>query len=770
MRSPDRVGAFTDDRYPAALSRRRRQVWWRLGLLTLLASISVLDDLEAGTGYGVADERGEMIIDGVVAGGSDGSTVRYRHPVTGQDVRATLPVWSLPTPVDGDAVRIVVNADPMHAELYGDRFGPAANLSWYLTLLGVAFVLALPWWAAHRTVGLRAAPTPPTEMVGVLAERGRFRRRLDLDLYEPGAPAGSRSVGAVPVLSIAPVAVDTPFVVQVAGRPGPWRRVVARTGSTTLWPRRRCYRSTPGWRPAGHPVHPDGWAEVPPPSAHSGLASLRPLLPPAATALAAAALVLVVAILSVRGSDREARFVEGAERRVATVVGHRSDDTVVELSLEGSDGRRVRVNAEVAASEHPIGTRYEVWVDPRGDPAAVFVAWPYDTIEPIIWASVPLVAALGWLLSATGRVRAVAAAARRGPWRRATARLDDMSIDAALVLTGPTGTGVGVVPIASPDASPGASTGSLGTVTVVVGGDPGPHAPIALWHEDGTPIRVEGPMLTGASVPTLESLDGVGPADAGSGRRRWMLRHYRWVRRARRPFVGASGGQLEIFVPQWFGGRLWRVPLREVAVIDHTDTADLTAADEVEPTGTVAVLAEDIVVPYLITTSPNAAATTTLLFETPQRIPPLRWFMLGSTAGVSWTAARSARGLTVDGVQVRFVAPKEASRQLVAAGAEKITDAHAWLVARREVVTDPVAATRLVSRVRRRSLLDGFALMCSGVGIVFLTFFTGDEPSWTAVLPGIGLAVMPVLVSVGSRFGDRRQGRPGDRHEGLAGD
>lgn len=295
------------DRYPVVLARRRRQAWWRLALLAVVLVLGYRDDLRKAESYGVAETPAERVVTGVVVGHGN-ERVRYRHPATGQDVRATFAVWSAPRPRVGDSVKLVVGADPLVVELAGDSFGPSENASVYMVLAGLMIVAATPWWTARRAVSLRSGPSVPAAMVGVISRRRvGLRRTLLLDLYDPAARPGATSVACVPILTCAPVGLDTPFAVQVHGH-----RVrgllVASAGSSVLWPRRRRLLRARVRRPVGAAAVPGSWPDVLAPTEPPRV-SKRVLVAPLVSVLVAAALGLWVAVATGRNADDSERFI-----------------------------------------------------------------------------------------------------------------------------------------------------------------------------------------------------------------------------------------------------------------------------------------------------------------------------------------------------------------------------------------------------------------------------------------------------------------------------
>ncbi|TXI40874.1 MAG: hypothetical protein E6Q57_18115 [Mycobacterium sp.] len=444
-------------------------------------------------------------------------------------------------------------------------------------------------------------------------------------------------------------------------------------------------------------------------------------------------------------------------------MAHRSDDTEVELALVDDGKRRLRVEApDLAAGDYPIGTRYEVWVGGEADDdRARVVAWPYDPVEPIVWATLPLLVALGWLAQRAAATRDVKTAARSGPWRRIRATVEPTHDAVALGLIEPGGSEIGAV-----RCSGIADRLVLSEVELIVAGEPGPGSPVALWRSDGRPIVVGSALRPPGAFPTdsydadiddLESFQSLDSAKS-SGSPRLVLAHFRWVRTANRPFVRVVGGTMVIFVPQWFGRRMWRIPVKEVAVVDmRTAVTSCEIASATAESSDDAVLAERPIVPNLVTARAGAAPTTALLFRTPQRFPPLRWLLLGSIPELGLLESRASRGAFVDGVEVRFVDPERALSTLVESGVECAADSGRWMRSHRDVVTDPVEAIEISSRELRRTRVEVLTLLAIVAGALYLRFFTGDDPSWWSVGLGLTLTVGSATVRFVFRLVDRRR-------------
>lgn len=748
-------------RQPAVTSRRR-WAFIRAALLASLMGWAVLDDVDAGHGYGEVDRGDEYVVTGRVVARGHGRHVTYRHPVTDQLVTADLPAWAVAAPPVGRIVELVVDADPLSPQLLGDRFGPKANWTLHLTFAALALLNLLPWWSARRSKQLVSSPPSHPSAIGVVTERRHWlRRSVDLDLYEAGARIGERPLCTVPILTLPAVAADVPFAVVIHGRPRRWRRVVATTRGPdpiTMWPRQRALWAPRGIFTGRNPIAASGWTPITPPSRFDGLVSRRTLRAPAFWVALGAALAGWTTVVTLQNAEAAREFDQRAERRIAEVVGYRDEDTVVELRLIDGDQRTVRVTAEIEAQEYPIGTRYEILVDPDADKrAARLVAEPYDAAEPIIWGAVLLVVSSLWLLVRQLGRRAVIVAARRGPWRRVRATLDPSPTVSTLSLLGHGGA-IGWVTIES------GSDPTAMEPEVVVAGEPGPGLSLAVWRDDGAPLATIGPLRMPSTLPPAdpvesEAVDGPGAAVLAL-QPNPIVGANPFARSSRRQFVRVSAQCIEIYAPQWFGRTVWRVPTTGCAFEDLgalDDSAD--AAPAIEDELTEGELTEAPLIPYLVSATQWSAPTTTLLFATPQRVPQLPWWMLGSSSVIPWLAARSSTGVAIDGVQVQFTDPTRATATLQAAGLTPVTDSTYWLRRHREVTTEPSHMAEIARRRRRRVILSMLTLVGPAAGLVTI-FIAGDDAGWPPIVGGIVMMGLPGTLGTIARIVDaRRRGR-----------
>ncbi len=741
---------MTEPPLPSVLRRRRRRSLLAAGVLLGLTGLAVWADASAAPGYGVVDEPGERSTWAEVVAGPDGTRqLSYEHPATSQRLQVPLVVWALETPEVGDRVRVVADHDPLHLQLVGDRFGPEVNLGLYVTLAVPALlVLAVPRVAQRRTARLVRADTPAFSMVGVLGRRsGLGRTGAVLHLYALDAAPGAEPVCTVPVANVGPVGYGVPFLVEVKGSPRPRGRVVARAGEVVLWPTRAAIGRAGPPRPLGPAI------EVPEPETVE-----RPLRPwdtggavqgaisrAAAPMLAAAVLLVVVAVATLRNESSTQRFTESAEPVIAEVVAHVDSDVVMEVHAGQQDRWVVRAHAR---GDYPIGTRLIALVDPSGGTRARLAAEPYSATEPIVWAGLPLVGVLAYLGGQLVLALDSARAARRGPFRRQRARIETDGNRVRLILLDPSGAPIGTVPTRARDwwVAGGQHRVPAREQPVTVAGVVGPGAAVAVWREDGTPVVTTGAVGAahhdgGAALPVA--------APQGDGPIVLPLARGRFTRRS--PVAVIEDGTVALHLPTYFGSRAWTVP------ISHIGVRDLTAV--APPSDEPLVLRDGLRLAYPATAANHAPPTTFLLFTAAQRVPPLRMMAAGGAAGFGYRRSRSADGVHLDGVLLRFEEPAHAAAVLRDAGAEWIADETAWIRRHHEVLSDPAeidAAVRDERRLKWLNRISLVSLLAAGVGAQLLDRLTGIT---TALIVGwLALTLLlPVVVTARVRRARQRQ-------------
>jgi hypothetical protein len=454
-------------------------------------------------------------------------------------------------------------------------------------------------------------------------------------------------------------------------------------------------------------------------------------------ALATGAAVVVAAVSAavvLHHARAAAQFDDLAEYRIAEVVAHREDFTIVELEVLGDD-RTVVVN-DLLADEHPIGTQYPVLVDP--DPAertARFVAEPYRPLDVWIWFAAPLFVALPWLVVRSGTVRRIRRCAAAGPWHSWTVDVIAGDRMDSAVLVDDAGAPIVAVPLGVRAPYMDVSVMTLGRRSMIVAGHLGPSEPAAIWPSAQDAALPARPMR----VPELPAMIGEGPVGAAPTPFATGAVDAQQVPLAR-PLVGRSptmwvhDDRIELLLPIWFGRRRWSIALDQVAVHDLTrdDPSSDLFEDEV-------VFTRPVVVPFVNMTTTMSVPTLALYFREPQRVPPLRWTM--ALGGLGWRRSRSVEGQTVDGVQLLVKHPGPAVDALADAGIEVVEDPMRWWRRHREVVRDQVERDRVVRSVRRIRILRG-------VGYAFGVVTLAVGWFWSESAEDLGAAfVVPAVLS-----------------------
>lgn len=157
------------------------------------------------------------------------------------------------------------------------------------------------------------------------------------------------------------------------------------------------------------------------------------------------------------------------------------------------------------------------------------------------------------------------------------------------------------------------------------------------------------------------------------------LRHFRGL--SRRPSIDIETDDLVLRLPGIFGKRAWRIPVKEVAVLNMRNLGD-----QDEDLGDEHELLMPVELPFFATASELAGPNIGLLFRHSQRVPPVR--RVGGSGVLSARQARSRSGLWLDGVGLQAVDPVQAVITLIASGAERVVDPHQWLRGHRDTTRD----------------------------------------------------------------------------------
>lgn len=494
---------------PPAVRRHLRQpLAWLAPAVGLVLAL-VLADVQAA-GREKRERSSALRLDGVVEGsyrrGPD-VPLRYRNPVTAQDVRTSSHVWDGEArPEAGQRVAILVAPDdPWAVALLGDAPPVTANPLAYLVLPAIPLAAwGMRWWRVHTTAALVGAPGATFAMLGALAPPGWLGRRSQLVLYPLDARPGAAPVCAVPLVGTAEVPFGCAFGLEVKGTPGPAGRVVARVGDRVLWPAGRVLLAARLPRP-GDLASPADIASPPATildsnPAGSGVVSgwwwRRATPSELLVALAAAAVAAAVAGVTLAHAAEARGLQRDGVAVVAQVTGHGDYHVFVSYHLEGR--RRTGRAAADWPTDYEKGRRYPAKAYPKRLGQLRLDKEPYDTVEPIAWAGTPLLAVGLAALDRWRWWRRQRNVAARGPWRPATARVTgEAGGRARLALGAGAGRASCVARVPRGEIDP-----TAGNVAVEVAGELAPGACLAL-RVAGRPLAVAGP----AAAPRLTELN-----------------------------------------------------------------------------------------------------------------------------------------------------------------------------------------------------------------------------------------------------------------------
>lgn len=650
---------------PAAVRRYvRRPLAWLPFLVCTAVAVWVADMATARAASDAFDNG--FPAQAVVDSDYDGRgrvPLAYEHPIVGR-TQAEAVLWTHAPPEPGDRVAIeAARVDPRDVVLAGDRY-QSESLWPYAFMAAVPLVVfATRQVGTRRTATLARRAAPSFAMLAILSAGGPFRPRARLDLFPLDARADQRPLCSVPVLGTGFLPLNGPgFPVEVKGSPRPLGRVVARAGDTILWPRGRAlarvHRSV--LRPTVH--EPPRFTER-----HLDAGSVAGTWAGRAgwgIGAMAAAVMLAAVVTAVTLTHRSAA--RALERNGVQVVARvvESDPFGYSLGVDYRLPGERTVRSGRAPVDLPedwdVGDRYPAVVDPSEPERLRLLAEPYDATEPIVWASLPAIAA-GVLLVRSRRRWRRQTALCRGPW---------VDVDGWVV-------GVdGLLPprrvidvaLAHPSITEACCTVRLPMhhrswwrpgerrLRLACAGTPVPGDPVVVRHGHVVVVPFGRARAPATNVHPVELVGSSGPDGS------IPLRAFRIARG--RPRLELAGTRLHIVLPRYFGTRPWAVPL------DGTRVVDLT---------THAIDAEDIggpvtaggTVPSFPTTNTMVEPNLMLLFRSPQRVPPCRiWAALGGWYGsVGYLRSRSRKGARVRGVLLRAVDPTDAAHRLVVAGA-----------------------------------------------------------------------------------------------------
>jgi hypothetical protein len=161
----------------------------------------------------------------------------------------------------------------------------------------------------------------------------------------------------------------------------------------------------------------------------------------------------------------------------------------------------------------------------------------------------------------------------------------------------------------------------------------------------------------------------------------------------RRPSsIEARDGAVALHLLEYYGrGRPFRIPIANMAVVGLKASTPLPLEDW---------FAAGVRIIYLPTLGQIGRANLLLLFEHPERVPPVGWRGFFGLP-LPRKEVNAPSGLWVDGVALQARRPTEAVAALASAGVEEVVDPETWMAARREVLTDPAKQAE-----RRRAAED----------------------------------------------------------------
>lgn len=224
------------------------------------------------------------------------------------------------------------------------------------------------------------------------------------------------------------------------------------------------------------------------------------------------------------------------------------------------------------------------------------------------------------------------------------------------------------------------------------------------------------------------------------------LRHFRV---SREPYIEVDGARLRLWLPAIFADRqAWDLDVTDVVLVDPRSVSN-------DDTGEGWAFQRRVEIPYAATTDHRVAPNLTLLFTTPQRVPPLK-LNGAEKISLSYFRSRSEAGVQVDGVRLRAEDPVAAIQALTAEGVRKVDRPVAWLRQHRPVTQDPALVQ--VAQARRRDLRRMIWVFFAApiVLTVMLIQGGGELSTWELIAMGVAAPLIWVL----SAWVLRRAGRP----------
>jgi hypothetical protein len=202
--------------------------------------------------------------------------------------------------------------------------------------------------------------------------------------------------------------------------------------------------------------------------------------------------------------------------------------------------------------------------------------------------------------------------------------------------------------------------------------------------------------------------------------------------------VEVDGTELGLRVRSIFGvQRLWQLPLDVVGVVLRGQVD--------EPGGSDAeAFVDPLTIRYLATATPLAGPNVVLLFDRPQRLPPMT-VRGGLARFLPWRASGSSEGAWVDGVGLRARDPVRTAAALVRAGAEPVSAPTRWMAARRATSGDPALVARSRAAERRVGWAPWLSTALMAAFIATAAWTLSGAGSW-GLLASAGLLGLAVLL------------------------
>jgi hypothetical protein len=231
-----------------------------------------------------------------------------------------------------------------------------------------------------------------------------------------------------------------------------------------------------------------------------------------------------------------------------------------------------------------------------------------------------------------------------------------------------------------------------------------------------------------------------------------------WRLSPRKARIDVLPDELSVYLPAFFGPTPLSLP-RKGTVVEYLDHA----GPDVE--GPDVWFKDPVRSAYFPTGSVMVDPDLVLALTTPAKVPPLRRTMaMSNNVDLPFTRAEttSAEGVTIDAVALRVADLAQARHELAAAGIAETSDSAAWMVAHRELETDPdvVAELKEDEAVFDKANRIGMWLTVPGVVLLGVARFTDGlalaVPGF--VLLGLGFVVPWVMARLRTRKA-RSEGR-----------